>query len=729
MFVKLACAALHGVDAFKVDLEVDLFRKGLPAFSMVGLAEASVRESKERVFSALKNCGHKIPPSRITVNLAPADRKKQGSAYDLPLALGLLAAAGIVAPEKLDGFFVSGELSLAGEARPVPGVLSMAILAKNEGARGVIVPAGAAAEAAAVKGLTVYAVNNLGEALAALAGDFPAYSQAEYEQYLANCQSAELFGAESQMDFAEVKGQEHAKRAIEVAAAGGHNLLFVGPPGSGKTMLAQRIPSILPDLGFEEALEVSKVYSVAGLLQWGLCTKGRHAGLVATRPFRAPHHTISYAGLAGGGANPKPGEVSLAHRGVLFLDELPEFSRSVLEVLRQPLEGGEVNISRAGGSMNYPARFMLVAAMNPCPCGYLNDPAHACTCTGNQVQSYRARLSGPLLDRIDLHVEVPAVPYKELRTPLPGMSSKEMRQRIVKVRNLQVARYQAACDRGACDRGASDRGACDRGASDRGASSQVASSQAAFSQDENLQAENFQAASFQAENLQAASFQASLAKDENKGVEVELSAASHPASSPASHPASPLAYSPISSGVSSPISPDLSSPASSPISPAASSGASPSISGSAPDFAPASSPGSVPASAPDFAPDFAPTLSPSISPNISPSVSPSIWPNPQLGPQTAALSSGAEVMRVNGHLFNNMTNAGLSGRYLAEFCALGQTEHDFLEQAANALGLSARSCTRILRISRTIADLAGDEMIGVEHLAEAINFRFLDRPL
>ena len=682
MFVKLACAALHGVDAFKVDLEVDLFRKGLPAFSMVGLAEASVRESKERVFSALKNCGHKIPPSRITVNLAPADRKKQGSAYDLPLALGLLAAAGIVAPEKLDGFFVSGELSLAGEARPVPGVLSMAILAKNEGARGVIVPAGAAAEAAAVKGLTVYAVNNLGEALAALAGDFPAYSQAEYEQYLANCQSAELFGAESQMDFAEVKGQEHAKRAIEVAAAGGHNLLFVGPPGSGKTMLAQRIPSILPDLAFEEALEVSKVYSVAGLLQWGLCTKGRHAGLVATRPFRAPHHTISYAGLAGGGANPKPGEVSLAHRGVLFLDELPEFSRSVLEVLRQPLEGGEVNISRAGGSMNYPARFMLVAAMNPCPCGYLNDPAHACTCTGNQVQSYRARLSGPLLDRIDLHVEVPAVPYKELRTPLPGMSSKEMRQRIVRVRNLQVARYQAACDRVTFDRGASDRGACDRGASDRGASSQAASSQVAFSQ---------------AENLQAASFQASLVKDESKGVEVELSAASHTASSPA--------YSTISSGVSSPISPDLSSPASSPISPAASSGASPSISGSAPDFAP----------------DFAPTL--------SPSVSPSIWPNPQLGPQTAALSSGAEVMRVNGHLFNNMTNAGLSGRYLAEFCALGQTEHDFLEQAANALGLSARSCTRILRISRTIADLAGDEMIGVEHLAEAINFRFLDRPL
>ena len=675
MFVKLACAALHGVDAFKVDLEVDLFRKGLPAFSMVGLAEASVRESKERVFSALKNCGHKIPPSRITVNLAPADRKKQGSAYDLPLALGLLAAAGIVAPEKLDGFFVSGELSLAGEARPVPGVLSMAILAKNEGARGVIVPAGAAAEAAAVKGLTVYAVNNLGEALAALAGDFPAYSQAEYEQYLANCQSAELFGAESQMDFAEVKGQEHAKRAIEVAAAGGHNLLFVGPPGSGKTMLAQRIPSILPDLGFEEALEVSKVYSVAGLLQWGLCTKGRHAGLVATRPFRAPHHTISYAGLAGGGANPKPGEVSLAHRGVLFLDELPEFSRSVLEVLRQPLEGGEVNISRAGGCMNYPARFMLVAAMNPCPCGYLNDPAHACTCTGNQVQSYRARLSGPLLDRIDLHVEVPAVPYKELRVPLPGMSSKEMRQRIVRVRNLQVARYQAMSS---------------------SAMSSQAMSSLAMSSSGMTCSEAFSGAAFSG---------ASITKGENAEVETELSPTSQAASSAISQAISQATSSPASPAISPSISQAISPSISQAISSSISSSGSPSISGATPNSSPNSSP--------DFVPDFAPTIS----------------SNPQLAPQASNLSSGIEVIPVNGHLFNNMTNAGLSGKYLAEFCALGQTEHDFLEQAANTLGLSARSCTRILRISRTIADLAGDEMIGVEHLAEAVNFRFLDRPL
>ena len=583
MFVKLACSALHGVDAFRVDLEVDLFRKGLPAFSMVGLAEASVRESKERVFSALKNCGHKIPPSRITVNLAPADQKKQGSAYDLPLALGLLGAAGIIAPEKLDGFFVSGELSLAGEARPVPGVLSMAILAKNEGARGVIVPAGSAAEAAAVEGLTVYGVNNLGEALAALAGDFSAYSKAEHEQHLADCEAMAGFVPGGQLDFAEVKGQEHAKRAIEIAAAGGHNLLFVGPPGSGKTMLAQRIPSILPELRFEEALEVSKIYSVAGLLQWGMAQNVGQSGLIAARPFRAPHHTISYAGLAGGGAYPKPGEVSLAHRGVLFLDELPEFSRSVLEVLRQPLEGGEVNISRAGGAISYPARFMLVAAMNPCPCGYLNDAAHTCSCTGNQVQNYRARLSGPLLDRIDLHIEVPAVPYKELRTPLPGMSSKEMRERIIKVRNIQAARYQNS-----------------------------------FAQ---------------------------LAKNKE---------------------------------VANTLAPNKS------IQQAAGEGA---AFGGAEGFGNAAS-------------GFA-------SPGAS-------------APRTT---------KPNGYEPLSMTNADLSGKYLAEFCALGQAEHDFLEQAANALGLSARSCTRILRISRTIADLAGEEMIGVEHLAEATNCRFLDRPI
>ncbi len=431
MFVKLACFSLHGVDAFRVDLEVDLFRKGLPGFTMVGLAEISVRESKERVFSALKNCGHRLPPSRITVNLAPADQKKQGSAYDLPLALGLVAAAGSLDPGLLDGVFISGELSLAGEVRPVPGILPMAILAKKENAKALLVPFENGREAAMVNGLKIFAVKNLGEALEALTGNFPEFVSLETE-------SSTETSPYCQYDFAEVKGQEHAKRAIEIAAAGGHNLLFMGPPGSGKTMLAQRIPSVLPALVFEEALEVSKIYSVAGQrpAQPHFCE-----GLAGERPFRSPHHTISYAGLAGGGSSPKPGEVSLAHGGVLFLDELPEFSRSVLEVLRQPLESGEINISRSGTTACYPARFMLVAAMNPCPCGYLDDNVRSCTCTGKQVQNYRARISGPLLDRIDLHIEVPAVPYGELRAPLPGMSSAEMRDRITKARKVQSARY------------------------------------------------------------------------------------------------------------------------------------------------------------------------------------------------------------------------------------------------------------------------------------------------
>ena len=507
MVSKVETAALLGIDAFTVELEVDLARSGLPAFTMVGLAEGAVRESKERVFSALKNSGYKLPASRITVNLAPADVRKEGSGYDLPLALALLAGAGEIPVGALQGYYMAGELSLSGELKPITGVLPLAIRAREIGARGLFVPEENAREAAVVKGLNVLPVTSLAQSIRCLLGEVT------IEPAVSNLASLWAQREKHLVDFSEVKGQEHAKRAIEIAAAGAHNLLFIGPPGSGKTMLARRIPTVLPPLGFNEALEVTKIYSVAGQLK-------KDQPMIVARPFRAPHHTISDAGLIGGGQYPRPGEVSLAHRGVLFLDELAEFKKHVLEVLRQPLEDGNVTISRAAISLSYPADFMLVSAMNPCPCGYLGDERHPCICTPSQIQRYRSKLSGPLLDRIDLQVEVPAVPYKELRQNKGSLDSTTMRTRIQKARDIQTARY----------------------------------------------------------------------KD------------------------TPL-----------------------------------------------------------------------------------------------------------------LTNAQLSGRWLQEFCPLSDAEHEFLESAVKNLGLSARAFTRVLRIARTIADLSGDQTLAVPHLAEAINYRTLDR--
>lgn len=427
MLSKINSMGLVGIDGYLVTVEVDI-GNGMPAFDVVGLPDTAVKESRERVRSALKNCGFTFPTKRITVNLAPANIKKAGAIYDLPICLGLLLSSEQLITDLLDYAFI-GEIALSGELRPVEGALPMAISAYESGIKNIILPTENAKEAAVVHGLNVYGAKSL--------SDIFAHFTTENKLAKTEIDIDEIFNTQSKntLDFSDVKGQENAKFALEIAAAGGHNCLLLGSPGSGKSMLSKRLPSILPSLTFDEALEVTKVHSIAGLIP-------NDTSLITTRPFRSPHHTISAVGLSGGGTYPRPGEISLAHNGVLFLDEFPEFKKDALEVLRQPLEDGVVTIARVNATLTYPSNTMLIAAMNPCKCGYYGDGTGRCTCSETQIKQYLGKISGPLLDRIDLHIEVPAVKYQELTDKAPAENSKDIKKRVERAREIQKERFK-----------------------------------------------------------------------------------------------------------------------------------------------------------------------------------------------------------------------------------------------------------------------------------------------